>query len=492
MTKQKNVSTREVEIYLPHLFRALLRKVWLMVLGGMLGAVILFFSTYFFESVTYTSSAMFYVNNSTIHAEDFSYSGMTSSDINASQRLVYTYVTILQTRDSIEDIIEYAGVDRSYEEVRDMISAAPVQSTEIFRVNVTGSDPVEVQEIATAIAYVLPKRISSVVEGSSARVVEASVIATSRSGPNYEKSGKVGFLAGFLVTMTIIATVYALDTIIRSEEDITRFFSCSLLSSIPDMTAPTSIHDVAKRRIGQGKTLPMVGGKISFAAAEGYKLLRTKLEFSFSDEKNCHIIGVTSAAAGEGKSTTAANLAYSMASLGKKVLLIDCDMRLPSLNTKLPIRKTPGLAEFLSGQVSGQDVIQDCGLEEEAGVFQVIAAGRTPPNPMELLSSARMTEMLETLSQRYDHIILDLPPVGEVGDALAAAKLVDGMLVVVRQNQSSRKELDVALRQLQFVDSRILGLVLNFAREQGRAQFRILNRRHTRPMPIGRGTISKK
>ena len=463
MAKQKSAATREVEIYLPHLFSALLRKVWVMVLGGMLGAVILFSGTYFFESVEYRSSAMFYVNNSTIHAEDF---GLSASDIYASQSLAATYVTILQTRDSIEDVIEYAGVDCSYEEVRDMISAAPVDSTEIFQVNVVGSDPVEVQEIATAIAHVLPKRIASVVEGSSAKVVEASVIATSRSGPNYEKSGKVGFLAGFLVTMTIVATAYAMDTILRSEDDLKRFFSFALLSSIPDMTASDRIYDAVKQKAGQGRKHALIGGKISFAAAEGYKLLRTKLEFSFADEVGCHIIGITSADAGEGKSTTAANLSCNFAALGKRVLLVDCDMRLPSLNEKLPVKRSPGLSEYLTGQRTAQEVIQQCAMEETPP-FHTIAAGRVPPNPMELLGSARMTALLERMREQYDHILLDLPPVGEVGDALTAAKLADGMLVVVQQDKTDRKSLDSALRQLQFVDSRILGLVLNKARVRG-------------------------
>ncbi len=466
MGKRKNTATREVEIYLPHLFAALLRKSWLMVLGGMLGAVILFLSTYFFEDVTYKSSVMFYVNNSTIHAEDFSYSGMTSSDISASKQLVQSYVTILKTRDSIENVIEYAGVDLSYEEVRDMISAAPVDSTEIFRVNVTGSDPVEVQEIATSIAHVLPKRIASVVEGSSARVVEASVIATSRSGPNYKKSGEVGFLAGFLVSMTILVTAYAMDTTIRSEDDITRFSTAALLSSIPDMTAHADIYDAVKQRTGQGKKPATVGGKISFAAAEGYKLLRTKLEFSFADDAGCHIIGITSAAAAEGKSTTAANLAYNFAALGKRVLLVDCDMRLSSLNEKLPVKKTPGLSEFLSGQKAESEVFQTCTLEAGAPAFHVIAAGRVPPNPMELLGSARMITLLEQAKGRYDQILLDLPPIGEVGDALTAAKLADGMLVVVRQDKTDRKSLDSALRQLQFVECRILGLLLNGTRQR--------------------------
>ena len=170
--------------------------------------------------------------------------------------------------------------------------------------------------------------------------------------------------------------------------------------------------------------------------------------------------------AAEGKSTTAANLAYNFAALGKRVLLVDCDMRLSSLNEKLPVKKTPGLSEFLSGQKAESEVFQTCTLEAGAPAFHVIAAGRVPPNPMELLGSARMITLLEQAKGRYDQILLDLPPIGEVGDALTAAKLADGMLVVVRQDKTDRKSLDSALRQLQFVECRILGLLLNGTRQR--------------------------
>ena len=211
-----------------------------------------------------------------------------------------------------------------------------------------------------------------------------------------------------------------------------------------------------------------MGGGISFAAAESYKLLRTKLQFSFADEKACHIIGVSSALTGEGKSLTAINLAYSTCQLGKRVLLIDCDLRRPSLADKLPISKTPGLSDFLSGQIGAENLIQRCSLKSDALSFHAIAPGHMPPNPLELLTSPRMEKMLQKLRENYDYIILDLPPVGEVSDALAAAKFTDGMLLVVRQNYCDRIALNGAARQFAFVDAKILGVVFNCINEEGK------------------------
>ena len=210
----------------------------------------------------------------------------------------------------------------------------------------------------------------------------------------------------------------------------------------------------------------LVGKNISFAASEAYKLLRTKLQFSFVDEIKCPVIGVSSAMAGEGKSLSSVNLAYSLAQLKKKVLLIDCDMRRPSLSTKLPIQKNPGLSDYLTGHCDMETVFQQCKVDEEEG-FTVIASGRNPPNPIELLSSSKMSKAINKLRESYDYIILDLPPVGEVSDAMVAAKTADGILLVVRQDYCNTVALSSAVNQFEFIESRILGVVMNCVDEHG-------------------------
>jgi capsular exopolysaccharide synthesis family protein len=142
-------------------------------------------------------------------------------------------------------------------------------------------------------------------------------------------------------------------------------------------------------------------------------------------------------------------------------------MRRPSLATKLPIKKAPGLSDYLTGQITAENLIQLCGIKDEEKAFHAISSGRTPPNPMELLSSMKMSRMLTQLRQHYDYIILDLPPVGEVGDALAIAKMTDGMLMVVRQDYCNRIALNTAIRQFEFVDVKILGVVFNCINEHG-------------------------
>lgn len=467
MNEKESRPNNEIEIDLRKLLNAVWNKAWLAALAALIGAVASFFCTLFLITPRYQSSAMFYVNNNSISVGDVSLSSITSSDITASKNLVNSYIVILQTRESLNDVIDYAGVDRTYQEVKKMISAEAVNSTEIFKVVVTSPDPQEAEKIASAIAYILPKRISSIIEGTSAKIVDSAIVASKPSSPSYPKNIVIGFALGLLLSVCVIVLQAIMDITIRSTDDVTQNCKYPLLAAVPDMTAPSKggydySYDQKRGAVPHaGKNPVLIGGNISFAAAEAYKLLRTKLQFSFADDGNSHVIGISSALSGEGKSLSAVNLAYTLSQLGKKVILIDCDMRRPTLAEKLNIRKKPGLSNFLTGQSNLEELIQCCGIKHDENAFYVITAGPNPPNPIELLSSQRMGKVLEGLRSICDYVILDLPPVGEVSDALAVAKETDGILLVVRQNYCNRVALNDVVRQFEFVDAKILGVIYN-------------------------------
>jgi len=204
-----------------------------------------------------------------------------------------------------------------------------------------------------------------------------------------------------------------------------------------------------------------IGNQRSFASAEAYKRLRTNVFFSFSDGKKSRVIGVTSSMAHEGKSTTAINLAYDIMKAGKRVLLIDADMRLSRVAKILELRRSPGLSNMLAGTGNGENVIQRSPVQDQ---LPVITCGDLLPNPTELLSSRRMEVMLETLKETYEYIIIDLPPVTEVADALIVSRLTDGIVVVVRQDYADRRLLNDTIQQLRRSEANILGFVMTCGR----------------------------
>ena len=200
-------------------------------------------------------------------------------------------------------------------------------------------------------------------------------------------------------------------------------------------------------------------GELDFAATEAYKLLRTNLTFTLQDSaKKCHVIGVSSSAPGEGKTTTSINLSYALAATGKRVLLIDADLRRPTIAKKLKLASGKGLSDVL---LNPNDLNKSLCVMEGYENWNVLMSGSIPPNPTEMLGSSRMARLIESLSENYNYIVLDLPPVNIVSDALVASPLLDGMLLVVRQNFSSRRELSKCWKQLELSGVKMLGFVLS-------------------------------
>lgn len=227
----------------------------------------------------------------------------------------------------------------------------------------------------------------------------------------------------------------------------------------------------------KNEQLYMIGPNLGFAGAEAYKLLRTNIQFSFSEDSSSEgkVIGVTSSVPGEGKSMTILNLAYTFAESNKRVLLIEGDMRLPTLANRLRLKQTPGLSNLLVGVNSVNDAIQHFSTVKdntERVTVDVIVSGTIPPNPSELLGSSRLEALLKVLRKYYDYIFLDQPPVTAVTDALITSDKTDGIIVVVRNNRAARSGLAETMRQLKLVNAHVLGFVFNGASTDNRKYYK--------------------
>lgn len=201
--------------------------------------------------------------------------------------------------------------------------------------------------------------------------------------------------------------------------------------------------------------------KMSFVVQEAYKALRTNVIYSLPGAE-CKYIGIASAEPGEGKSTTAINLALSLAQIGKRVLLIDCDMRMSAVASRLGIQVLPGLSDFLVGLCKIEEAVRSM---EKLGIY-VLPAGSQPPDATGLLECKQMEHLFSAVRNVYDYVIVDLPPVTTVPDAAIMSKYVDGYLLVVREKQSSHRKVQQMLKQLKMVNANILGFVNTSAEAQ--------------------------
>ncbi len=217
-----------------------------------------------------------------------------------------------------------------------------------------------------------------------------------------------------------------------------------------------------KRFASVNETKKTLHKNLDFTATEQYKLIRANLDFTTPVEEKCPVIGVTSSMRNEGKSTTAINLSYVFAEKGSKVLLIDGDLRIPSIAKKLNIESSPGLADLLRGKGAQISEFQSHLLSN----WFVLPSGDIPPNPSELLGSQRMENILDRLREIFDYIIIDLPPVNIVSDAISISGLISGMIVVIREEYTEKKALERCFRQLKLSNVNVLGCVMNQVKEE--------------------------
>jgi capsular exopolysaccharide synthesis family protein len=191
------------------------------------------------------------------------------------------------------------------------------------------------------------------------------------------------------------------------------------------------------------------------AASEVYRMLRTRLFYALVDAPP-KVIVLTSAGHGEGKSTTTANLGVTLAQAGKNTLLLDCDLRKPTLHELFRTRNLVGLVDILIGERGPQEVWQ-----EPIPKLKLIPSGPPPPNPAELLSSRRFTEFLDHTRQEFEYVLVDTPTMGRVSDSAILAANADGVLLVLDSQRTRKRSLKQALRNLEGVGANVLGTVMN-------------------------------
>lgn len=230
-----NNDNEYIKIDLGKVLDGLLRRAWIIILCMLLcGAMLLSYAVYFVTPM-YESSVLMYVNNSSFSVGATSFS-ISSSDISAAKSLVDTYLVILKTRLTLDDVIEQGRLDYTYEQLNGMITAEPVNDTEIFSVTVKTDDPYEAERIANTIAIVLPQKINDVVEGSSVRIVDYAVVPSEKVSPSLTKYTIIGLLIGAIASCMVIAIIEIMDNQIRSENYLLETYpDIPLLAVLPDM-----------------------------------------------------------------------------------------------------------------------------------------------------------------------------------------------------------------------------------------------------------------
>jgi len=258
----------------------------------------------------------------------------------------------------------------------------------------------------------------------------------------------IGLALGFVGGCALVVLRERHDPALNSVGDVERSLELSVLGTVPSFQPESSEVDVDPRLVVQHQPRS--------SAAESYRVLRTNIQFSEPDQKIKTLL-LSSAAASEGKSVSTANLALAIAQMGQKTLLIDADLRRPTLHRLLHLEREPGLSDVLVGLTPWREAVRVTAMEH----LFVLPCGKTPPNPAELLGSAHMGQLLEEWSQEYDRILFDTPPIMAVTDPIILASKCDQTLLVVRAHQTPRETVQRALVALSTIHASVIGVLFN-------------------------------
>ncbi|WP_188037063.1 polysaccharide biosynthesis tyrosine autokinase [Actinotalea sp. JY-7885] len=380
-------------------------------------------------------------------------SGGSTADLlqgsNFTQRQVKSYVELASTPRVLTPVIEHLDIATTPDALAEQVSAdAPLDST-LINIRVTDTDPQAASDIANAVADSLATEVSAIEKpsGEPSPVVISTVrtAATPQesTSPNGKLNVSLGLVVGLALGLGFAVLREILDTRVRSEADARKVTDSSVVATI--------LHDEEAL-----KTPLLSAASTHSPRSESFRRLRTNLQFlDVTDDLQTMV--VTSSLPGEGKSTTAINLAITLADAGTRVLLIDADLRRPSVARYMGIEGNAGLTTVLIGRATVDDVVQPWA----SGQLHVLPSGQIPPNPSELLGSRTMADLLAMLSTRYDVVIIDTPPLLPVTDAAILARLTGGAIVVAGAHLIHQGELKQSLGALEAVGARVLGLVLN-------------------------------
>ncbi|MEK6320309.1 MAG: polysaccharide biosynthesis tyrosine autokinase [Acidobacteriota bacterium] len=304
---------------------------------------------------------------------------------------------------------------------------------------------------------------------NNTKMIDPPQVPMAPIAPNRPRTILIGFFVSLIAGVGLVFFLEYLDNTVKTVEDVSRYAQLPALSVIPAIKGrkqrALKAGSNGDKHTASGLTLSKGNGinldqllalDARSSVAEAYRVLRTSVLLS-STERPPKIILVTSGQPGEGKTTTAVNTAISLAQLGSSVLVIDCDLRKPAVHKLLGVDHVVGLSTYLSRRGELDDVIQKLPIPN----LSVLTSGRIPPNPAEMISSARMKEMLALLSERYDHIIIDSPPLLKVTDPVILSTMADGVILVVHGGKSSREVLRRTRQELSVAGARIFGVVLN-------------------------------
>ena len=469
------------DISIMYLFHLAWRRIWAIVITACLCATMTFAYCKFVVDPKYKAQSTIYVTNGNINPGDIveeqeETDGVKTTDVSASVSLSYTVVDILGQPDIYKELVasnpKYKDANYRLLKSKIAVNRSEEERSMLIYISVTSTDKNEAIDLANDFAAMcqtfIPNNVDKNIKVSITNADSAGIVY-----PRTVMSSAIAFLVGAVLAFAIAFIIDISDQSIRGEDEFVNQYDIPLLGSIPDFDNITSSpnykgyygkasyrsrlkkHLSSSKNSDDSKVSVLDKKQIPFAIVESYKNIRTGVAYLLAREEKTSFT-ITSANAGEGKSTTAANLAVAFSQLGKTVLLVDADLRRASLHKKFKLENGKGLADVLSGTVTLDEAI----ITIKPGL-NILTAGFIPPNPSELLDSVSFEETMKLLNEKYDYVIVDTPPLNVVTDSMLIAPQTGGVILVVRDGYTPHYSIKKVLGDMDFASINVLGAVMN-------------------------------
>lgn len=370
---------------------------------------------------------------------------------NFSAARVKSYAALALTPEALRRAAVAVGLSGADADLSDRVTVVAAEDTVLIEIGATDPQPRRAAAIANAVADDLIRTVGQVERRGGSGLVHLSVVqhatpADAPISPRLPVNLALGLLAGLALGLATALLRDVLDTRLRTVDALHRLIDANVLGEFP---FDETVKDRPLLDPDQGYT----------PRAEAFRQLRTQLTFTNLEGASQSLV-VTSSCPGEGKTSTAINLAMTLAEAGARVLLVDADLRRPKVGDYLDVESRVGLTTVLARQISLDDALQQVG--DRRHPLDVLTAGCVPSNPSELLGSPQMSDLVRELERRYDHVIVDAPPALPVTDPAVLGVICSGVLMVVSMNGGVRRaDVQVAYERMRRVGARVLGVALN-------------------------------
>lgn len=442
----------EKEFDISYIFSTILKWFLVILFFAVLGLGVAMFYNYS-APIEYQSTTTLYVQPK-VSSGAVDYEGILSN-----QKMVKTYKQMILSRKVINKVRKNLAIDIEYKKLIKKLNVTAVDDTEIISISANAETPKSAKDIANNIAIVFIEEINNTMEVNNIQIVDKAIINKEPVLPRTNLNYLIGLAGGLFIGIGLSFLLESTNHKIKNHEDVKKYLNVKTLGVVPHNSIDYENNDRKKKNLvttNNNVYLKIINDPTS-VISESIRMIRTNLNFM-----DLKVINITSTVPSEGKTETLTNTAVSFAMLGKRVLIVDCDLRKPKIHRLFGLSRKEGVSDVVlsRGTKNYKDVVQTFNTGVHDICIDLLSAGSKISNPSELINSKRFSNLIEEVKKDYDLVLIDCPPISVMADGIIVSKLCDGTIYIIESDRTDYQVINTCLEQLKNNKAFVLGAIL--------------------------------